>query len=147
MEAAVGSEMQDRNLPMGKLIWTMSLLILTTWVLDRLSAALLLNVLRRHELTSYWPSLLVRQTFLIAMMLLSVELAVVLYFYRPLISFFTLPAENNSEKQIRYKVMIGMAGGACAFLVSIPFLFFGNSPHIITPQLLSYSVSLSFSVR
>lgn len=43
--------------------------------------------------------------------------------------------------------MIGMAGGACAFLVSIPFLFSGNSPHIITPQLLSYPVSLSFSVR
>ncbi|MGH9691202.1 MAG: hypothetical protein ACRD4C_09035 [Candidatus Acidiferrales bacterium] len=104
MEAAVGSEMQDRNLPMGKLIWTMSLLILTTWVLDRLSAALLLNVLRRHELTSYWPSLLVRQTFLIAMMLLSVELAVVLYFYRPLRSFFTLPAENNSEKQLGTKL-------------------------------------------
>jgi membrane protease YdiL (CAAX protease family) len=143
MEASVGSETQNRNLPMSKLIWTLSLLILATWALDGLGSHLLLNVFRRRELTSYWPSLLVRQAFLIAMTLFSTELAVVLFFYRPLKIFFTLSPIDNSENQARHKLAIGVAGGVCAFLASIPLLFSGDPVHIITPQLLSYPVSLS----
>jgi membrane protease YdiL (CAAX protease family) len=143
MEAALGSEMQERSLPMGKLIWTASLLVLTTWTLNSLGTDLLLNVVRRRELTSYWPSLLVRQGLLIAMSLLVTELAVVLYFYRPLRSLFTLPAENSPGRPIRSKFVIGVAGGVCAFLVSIPILLSAGHAHvpvhIIAPELLSYS--------
>ncbi|MFZ0617624.1 MAG: type II CAAX endopeptidase family protein [Candidatus Acidiferrales bacterium] len=143
MEAMVGSEPRDGSLTLDKFIWAMSLLIIITWALNQLGTVLLLNVIKRHELTSYWPAHLVDQTMLIAMVIFSVELAVVLCIYRPLRSLFTLQAEKKTEKRTRHRLVIGAVGGVCAFLASIPLLFYGGGTHILTPQLLSYPVSLS----
>ncbi|MHB8413508.1 MAG: CPBP family glutamic-type intramembrane protease [Candidatus Acidiferrales bacterium] len=143
METAANSSTQKRDMPIAKLVWAMSFLIITTWVINRLGAGLLLKVIRRGQINSYWPSTLVSQVFPIAMTVLLVQLIVVLYFYRPLKVFFTLPVEEESEKQPLGGFVIGIMGGVFASLASIPFLLSGNPIHIIAQELLSWPISLT----
>ncbi len=58
----------------------------------------------------------------------------------------TLPA-TDAQRQARHKLAIGVAGGVCAFFVSVPFLFSGQPVHIIAAQLLSYSAIPSVAVQ
>lgn len=140
MESAVSTTMDQGELPVSKLIWSMCLLVLSTWILNRVGSSLLLNVARRGDI-SYWPSLLVRQTLLIGMTVLSAQLVVVLYFYRPLKVFFTLPGGGGTEKRPLRALVIGIGGGACAFIVSIPFLLSEDPIHIIAHDLFSWPLS------
>ena len=142
MESAVVSTLEQRELPVSKLIWSICLLILSTWILNRVASSLLFNVARRGDV-SFWPSLIVRQTLLIAMIVLSVQLLVVLYFYRPLKDFLTLPSIGGTEKCTLRAFVIGICGGVCSFIVSIPFLFFDEPIHIIAHDLFSWPLSPS----
>jgi len=148
MKTAASSTMQPRDLQVGKLIWTMSLLILTSWILDKIAFDLLLNVDRGRDIT-YWSSLIARwsplyprRIFPIQVTILSVQLVVVLYFYRPLKGLFTLPAEEECEQRTSRGLVIGVTGGAFAFLVSIPFLLFSKSViHLIAHEFIPWPLS------
>jgi len=133
---------QYRNPSMGKTIWAVSFLILSTWILNEIGSYLL-DKFARYGTRSYWPGVFVDQTLLIAMACVSVQLIVVLYFCRPIKALFIHLSEGRSENWTLKDLVAGLVGGVCAFLVSIPLLLWGFQIHPITQQLMHWPVSLA----
>jgi len=141
MQIAIAAESQQKNLRIGKLIWAMSLLVFTTWVMAGFGASFIWSAIRQHD-SSYWPSFLIRWAFPVAMTFIALELVVVLYFYRPLRDILKLSSEERPEKWNGRKIVIGIAGGACAFIVSVPLLLISKSNQSIVREMLSCPICL-----
>ncbi len=120
----------------GKLAWIMALLVLTTWGAAGFGARFIWNASVGRQFY-YWPSLLSRWAFPAAMAFVSLELMVVLYVYRPLRGAFELRPGESAEGANGKRIMLGLAGGMCAFAVSLPLLLITDSNQGFIREMLS----------
>jgi membrane protease YdiL (CAAX protease family) len=141
MRTAITSEPQQKNLRIGKLIWAMSLLVFTTWGLAGFGASFIWRAIRQHD-SSYWPSFLIQWAFPVAMTFIALELIVVLYVYRPLRDIFKVTSGGRPERSNGTNVVIGVASGACAFIVSVPILLITNSDQSTLREISSCPICL-----
>jgi membrane protease YdiL (CAAX protease family) len=141
MRTTISSEPTRHNHQIGKLVWSMSLLVLTTWTLAGLGASFILNA-AKHPNSSYWLSFLTRWAFPMAMIVVSLELIVVLYFYRPLGGVFNFSSREESGRRGGWGAVVGLAGGLCAFIVSLPLLQRSNSQQSIIREIQNCPICL-----